>query len=245
MKKQILKIAVVGCLTLIGADSYAQDLLSMTPAEYKEYIVQCDGQMYFDDLGMTMSIAKEGNIASQLRSSTDGQIYDGLQLCYRMYKDLSSVPQYVVEYVLANFETYENYYVSTLSKTGDVNDAAAAFLLLTGFNGRCKAVNKSFEKFCEVCDDFTEDAANSIVADKGKKNGYRGAGLMLLTSQLVKRIQNGTIAELSDKTKKNLVKTYDGIVKECDKALKKNNPEYNQYLPPYKEMYELVLNSLK
>lgn len=247
MKQSLLKIALVSCVAFIGIQTNAQDILKMTPVEFKEYVQKTDGSIFYDNLGVTMAIGQEGNIANQLKKggSSDRAVYDNLQLCYRMYKDYTCVPQYVVEYVLAHFGDYQNYYANTLSKTGDVNDAAAAFLLLTGFNGKCKAVNKSYEKFIAVCDNFSEDEANDIVADKGKNNGYKGAALMLLTAQLVNRISAGTVGELSDKTKKNLVKTYDGVVKECDKVLKKNNSQYNQYVSQYKEMFELVLNRLK
>ena len=234
-------------MAFIGIQTNAQDILKMTPVEFKEFVQKADGTIFYDNLGVTMAIGQEGNIASQLQNggSSDRAVYDNLQLCHRMYKDYSCVPQYVVEYVLAHYDSYQSYYANTLSKTGNVNDAAAAFLLLTGFNGKCKAVNKSYEKFIAVCDNFNEDDANAIVADKGKNNGYRGAALMLLTAQLVNRISACTVGELSDKTKKNLVKTYDGVVKECEKVLKKNNPQYNQYVSQYKEMFELVLNRLK
>lgn len=247
MKLTFLKIALVCCVAFIGIQTNAQDILKMTPVEFKEFVQKADGTIFYDNLGVTMAIGQEGNIASQLQSgvSSDRAVYDNLQLCYRMYKGYTCVPQYVVEYVLAHFSDYQNYYANTLSKTGDVNDALAAFLLLTRFNGKCKAVNKSYEKFVAVCDNFNEDEANDIVADNGKNNGYKGAALMLLTAQLVNRISAGTIGELSDKTKKNLIKTYERVVKECEKALKKNNPQYNQYVSQYKEMFELVLNRLK
>ncbi|MBR1633231.1 MAG: hypothetical protein IJ686_05700 [Bacteroidales bacterium] len=247
MKRFILKLALVGTLAFIGIQAKAQDILKMTPGEFKEYVQKMDGSIFYDNLGVTMAIGQQGNIAHQLKNggSSDRAVYENLQMCYRMYKDYPCVPQYVVEYVLSHFDQYKNYYVNTLIASGDINDAAAANLLLTGFNNKCKAVNKSYEKFVKVCDDFNIDDANEIVADKGKNNGYRGATLMLLTAQLINKISDGSIGELSDKTKKNLTKTFGGIVSECDKALKKNNPQYNQYVSQYKEMFDLVVSRLK
>ena len=246
MKKTIVKLISLSFLALIGLTTNAQNPIELSPAEFKEYIDKNDGTIFFDNYGLAMEIGEAGIIKNQLNNggSSDRAVYDNLQLCQRMYKNFDCIPHYVSKYVDDHFDSYQSYYTNYLSKNGDVNDAAAAMILLTGFNSKCRGSLKSYDKFSKLCENFTIEGAYDIVKDNGKNNDYRGATFYMLTGQLLKKIKDNTLGEIPDKTKKNLIKVYESMVKDCNKVIKKNDPLY-QDMPTYLEMYELVLNSLK
>lgn len=242
---KIAKILLIAVMAFVGTKISAQDISNMTSAQFKALVDSNDGVGFFDRLGVQMTIGGKDELEQMFKlGSSDGAVYEILQGCQRLYKGLPYVPQFVVDYYLSHFEQYQKYYATTLSKTGDVNDAAAAFILLTAFNSKCKAIDKSYRAFSDLCRNFTVDAAYAIVSDDGKNNAYRGATLLYLSSELLKMSQSGTLSNISPKVKKGLLKVYDSVVKECDKALKQDNPAYNQYVSQYKDMYEYLLNKL-
>ena len=246
MKKAIVKLICLSCFALLGVSSVAQNPYELSPAEFKDYVDANDGSVFFDNYGLAMGIGEAGNIKKQLEDggSSDKAIYENLQLCQSMYKSVDCIPHYVAIYVTNNFDAYQSYYSNYLSKNGDVNDAAAALLLLTGFNGKCKGSLKSYDKFSKLCANYTTEGAYDIVKDSGKNNDYRGATFCLLSGQLLKMVKSNTISEIPDKTKKNLIKVYESLLKDCNKINKKNDPLYED-MPSYIELYELILNSLK
>lgn len=244
MKKTHLLIALAFAFSL-SSSANAQDALSLTPKDFKQVIIQMDGLSYYDNLGIQMSFGQDGNIKEQLLNGkdSDSEVYDKLQSCQRLFSGLTSIPLYVASYYTSHFGQYSEYYAKTLSKSGNTNDAAAAFLLLTTFNGKCKSVLKDYESFCDLMDNFSEDSACKIIMDK--KHAYNGSTLMILSITLANKVRDGSIESIPSKTKSNLIKAYENVLKECEKALKKNNTQYNEFLTQNKDLYTLILNKLK
>ena len=247
MRHVFISILVHLCGFLCCINASAQQVVAPSPSEFKDIIDQYDGQMYYDDLGVQMYIGQDGDIRSNLSNSgsSDREVYDNLQLCQRMYKKFNCIPQYVVSYFLTHFKQYQSYYLNTLSKTGDINDAAAVFILLTSFNSKCKSCEKSYQKFAEVAENFDAESASKIVLDSSNGNSYRGATLMMLSIQLKELFKNGAISDISSKTKNNLIKAYESVLRDCEKVSKKNDSAYNESLNENSELYTLILNTLK
>lgn len=267
MKNLILNVFTLSCLALIGVNSFAQESIP-DAKQFKESVDNSDTEGYYDRLGVFLTFtprdSKEIIIGRlQRNTSSDKEIYDNIVYCQEQYEGSTYIPQYIADYYVNNRTQYTKYYITNTPEH-------SRSMSLIEFTHKCDASKKSYQAFSDLCENFSIDTACKIVSKDNGDNMYRGATLMCLTLQLTKMAQEGSMSTISSNTKKVLLKVYNNVVKDCERAanpnaeknklfaqLKENYesavgqpstqsiPGYEKAIAPLKEMYDEIFNLLK